>query len=117
MGFDVSLVDAKTGIPVRVDRHEEGGTYVVGGTESAELNITYNYSKWYYQHICPLRGLRCLDGVAGAQAIPVLENAISELNTDQADFYWEPTEGNARHALTILLKWAQGNPDARFEVQ
>jgi len=117
MSFDVSLVDVETGNPVSVERHEEGGTYAVGGIELARLNITYNYSVLYYRHICPLRGLRCLDGLEAKRAIQVLQLAISQLKTDRVDDYWEPTEGNARHALTILLEWALSNPDAKFKVR
>ena len=42
MSYDVRLVDEK-GESVTVPRHEDGGTRIVGGTEKAELNITYNY--------------------------------------------------------------------------
>ena len=35
------------GRTLEAERHEEGGTYVVGGTTECELNVTYNYSGLY----------------------------------------------------------------------
>ena len=66
MSFDVSLED-ENGNPVKVPNHREGGTCVEGacigtgfisGTDEAELNVTYNYSKFYYQHLNKEEGLR-----------------------------------------------------------
>lgn len=42
MSWDICLND-EDGQPVEVEQHEEGGTFALGGTTRAELNITYNY--------------------------------------------------------------------------
>lgn len=41
MSWDIYL--DQDGGTVEVERHEEGGTFALGGTTRAELNITYNY--------------------------------------------------------------------------
>ena len=111
MSYDVYL--KKDGKSVEVERHEEGGTYAIGGITKAELNITYNYSRIY-----SLVGffLRELDGKFAKDVISELEILVRLLGTNLHEDYWAPTPGNAGHALSILLKWAKANPDAVFEV-
>jgi hypothetical protein len=43
MSYDVYLNDSKVGVPVQVERHEEGGTYALGGITEAELNMVIVY--------------------------------------------------------------------------
>ena len=114
MSWDVSLCDAFDS-PVSVDRHEEGGTYVMGGTDTAELNITYNYSE-HYNLLDKEQGLDYLDGKKAGECIDRLEIAVAELGTTRDPDYWSPTKGNAGYALSILLRWAKQYPDAVFEV-
>jgi len=45
-----------------------------------------------------------------------LRDAVGELGTEQAEDYWDDTPGNAGHALSILLSWAEENPSATFSV-
>jgi len=40
MSWDIRLVNRNDGKPVTVDRHQEGGTYPIGGTDMAELSVT-----------------------------------------------------------------------------
>ena len=102
MSYDIYLQkDSET---VQVPLHEEGGTYVLGGTTAAALNITYNYSP-HYQHIDAEKVIRWLYGKTGAETIEKLEAAIEELGIDRNRDYWAPTPGNAGHALSILLEW------------
>ncbi|MDD3474441.1 MAG: hypothetical protein PHP08_00875 [Candidatus Dojkabacteria bacterium] len=115
MSFDVILLNEK-GEPVIVENHSEGGTYVMGGTRDAELNVTYNYSHFYYQHLNGKEGLRWLNGKKAKDVIDALEKAIRELGIERDSDYWEATEGNAGYALRILLTWARQYPDAVFEV-
>lgn len=115
MSYWVHLNNAD-GEPVEVPQHAEGGTVAASGTAVAELNVTYNYSKHYYNTIDADDGLRWLDGTTAEDAIPVLEQAVARLGTNQSEDYWEATEGNAGHALSILLDWARQHPTATFEV-
>jgi hypothetical protein len=125
MSYWVYLRD-DAGNLVEVPRHAEGGTVAVAGTPTAELNVTYNYSRYYkrtFSYILFLEGrevsdagIRWLDGKPAGETTSVLEQAVSILGTDQSDDYWEATEGNAGHALSILLDWATQHPEATFEV-
>lgn len=113
MSYDVSL--ERDGRPVEVQQHSEGGTYVIGGTNSAELNITYNYSPYFYEHLDKDKGLRWLYGRKAKDCITRLEQAVKALGTKQSHDYWEKTAGNAGYALNILLGWAKQHPDAMFD--
>jgi len=113
MSWWVSLEE--NGEPVEVECHQEGGTYCLGGSTTAELNITYNYG-WFYKRFLHEDGLWWLDGKKAADCISKLEAAIQELGTQRHQDYWAPTPGNAGYALSILLKWAKQYPDAVFRV-
>lgn len=115
MSWDISLLDA-TNTPVDVERHEEGGTYVMGDTPTAELNITYNYSSHYYRALNAEEGLRWLNDKRAGDVLPQIETAVGLLGTEQDKNYWKATEGNAGHALAILARWARQYPDAVFSV-
>ena len=115
MSFWVYLHN-KEGKIVEVDNHTEGGTYSVFGTDNAELNITYNYSKHYYEHLNNTQGLRYLHEKKAKEVISDLERTVKILGTKRDNDYWNPTEGNAGYALNILLEWAKQNPDAIFIV-
>lgn len=117
MSYDVSLL-GDDGKAVTVERHEgEGGTYVLGGSATAELNTTYNYSFFYYNFLSEDEGLRWLNGKKAYDCIDRMERAVKVLHTNRwTQDYWAPTPGNAGYALNILLGWARQHPDAHFEV-
>lgn len=94
----------------------EGGTYAIGGTDEMCLNVTYNYSQHYYKHVNEENGIRWLDGKTGEETAEVLEKAIEALGDDVDDNYWNATEGNAKKALTTLLRWAKERPDGIWRV-
>lgn len=137
MSYDIDLIDPKTNEPVKnskmlfiqsnfveivenkvqsvkVEKHEEGGTYALGGTEEASLNITYNYSRHFYEHIDSKQGIRWLYGKTGKETQERLTKAVAELGTEKDADYWKDTPGNAGYALSILLKWAIQHPTAVF---
>ena len=104
---------------VEVPPHSEGGTYIVGGTMEASLNVTYNYGKQFYEAIPYPPGLNFvgwLTNKTGAEAAPLLEAAVAKLGVTRDDNYWAATPGNAGHALSILAKWARQHPTAVFRV-
>lgn len=105
---------------VEVSPHSEGGTHILGGTMSAELNITYNYGSDFYRALGHLPGYdsfsNWLTGKSGAEAESWLEGAVIILGTDRSSDYWASTPGNAGYALSILLQWAKQYPDAVFRV-
>ena len=130
MSYDIRLTDPVTGETLQLDapHHMRGGTYEVGGTTDAHLNITYNYATHYYRVFQPatlrpgvdqhhanedgaVGGIRSIYGLTGAESIPVLQSAIDQLGDDIHHVYWEPTEGNAKRALAQLLALAKMRPD------
>lgn len=108
-----------------------GGTYVIGGTREAWLNITCNYTRWYCRaDVFGEKGIRAIYDMSGVDSIPVLEKAIKALEnaTDNlsdeeikkferggATGYWMPTRENAIKPLYQLLSMAKMRPDAIWE--
>jgi len=133
LSYDISLCDPVTKETLELDAPHQikGGTYAMGGTTEAWLNITWNNSRWYrMDSVFPKRndqsGIRSIYGMTGAESIPVLKSAIAALeNSDQelseeeqAEYkrqgttgYWIPTKANAIKPLYGLLAFAQMRPD------
>ena len=137
MSYDIELVDAVTGETLELDapHHMRGGTYAVGGTTRAHLNVTYNYGthyrrvfeqldkprakapKWMHDGKgaeTTVSGIRTLYGLTGAESLPVLDRAIAALGNDVSDDYWTATEGNAKRALVQLRALAVMRPDGMW---
>lgn len=119
MSWDITLEGAGP-----VEKHTEGGTYQLGGTKEASLNVTYNYTEvtklviaeWPYGTDKPFR-FADLNGRRAGDTIPVLTRVVEVLgNKPYAPDYWAPTPGNAGHAASILLKWALRYPEATWRV-
>lgn len=120
MSYDLHLQDPVTSEVIELDsKHDlRGGTYVLGGTTSAEFNITYNYSEHFRRVFVPVHaterttqfaandglvyGIRTLYGMTALNSISVLMRAILMLGTDTHPDYWQPTEGNVRDSLIQL---------------
>ena len=117
MSYDIALTCPVTGTTLELDEPHQmkGGTYAVGGTRVAALNITYNYAEHFYRVFLEIQfskeGIRSIYGLTGAESIPVLESVIAKLGDDVDYDYWKPTEGNAKKALTQLLALAKMRPD------
>lgn len=128
MSYDIELQDLVTKEALQLDapHHMRGGTYAMGGTTDAHLNVTYNYAPHFRKAFGDSdvelssfdkmfgggkTGIRKLYGMTGAESISVLERAISELGDDANDDYWKPTEGNAKRALMQLLALAKMRPE------
>ncbi len=111
MSYDIELTDPKTGEICMLDeRHQlRGGTYCIGGTDLAELNVTYNYSEHFYR-VMGEKGIRSIYGLTGEQSVSVLKSAIEQLGDDVSRNYWDATEGNAKAALRNLLTLAEMAP-------
>ena len=93
MSYDISLCDPVTKETLHTGEAHfmAGGTRSVGGTTELWLNITYNYSRWYYRPgVFPkgtqeIGGIRTLYGMTGAESIPVLKKAIEMLTNLKED--------------------------------
>lgn len=113
MSWDIYL-ESKDGEALEVPHFEEGGTRVLGGSNDAHLNVTYNYStvtKLVNFHFCG-----SLDGKRAAGTVDVLARVVDSLGTHRFNDYWAPTPGNAGHAASILLEWARLHPDGIWSV-
>ena len=112
MSYDIYLNDPVSGDPVELDSVHKmaGGTLAVGGTATAWLNVTYNYSE-HFCRVLGIKGIRTIYGKTGADSIPVLQAGADKLGDDVNDDYWAATEGNAKRALLQLLALAKLRPD------
>lgn len=104
MSYDICLRDPNTNEVVQLDESHDlrGGTYAMGGTPEAWLNITYNYGGHYYR-LLGEKGIRSIYGQTAEATRPALQAAADRLGDDVADDYWAPTEGNAKAALLNLI--------------
>lgn len=107
MSYWIYLDDEKGDIIDTDTVREEGATYVIGGISEAELNITYNYAKYF--------DFRKLDGMKAAEAKNILDNKINQLGDDINSDYWKPTEGNVKKTLIILSEFCKFAIDNKIE--
>lgn len=133
MSYDISLRDPVTKETIRFENPHfmRGGMYAIYGTTEAWLNVTYNYSPWYYRaEVFGKDGIRAIYGLAGAESIPVLRKAIAGMESLNEDLfederqeclahdvsgYWLPTKENAIKPLYQLLAMAQMRPDGVWD--
>ncbi len=99
-----------------VESHQEGGIYVVDGSEEADLNVTYNYGQHFRDALNSEDGIKWLHERRAGDCIGRLERAVILLGVYRDKDYWAATPGNAGHALSILLQWARQHPNAYFKV-
>jgi len=112
MSYDVYIIDREGNVLNDTSPQiTRGGTYSLGDSGRAELNITYNYSGLICAALAKDSGLRSLDGRMCRDTINDLVQAIMILDDNvHDDDDWVATEGNARLALTQLLLMALHNP-------
>ena len=133
MSYDISLVDPVTKETLVADTPHQmrGGTYAIGGTDEMWLNVTYNYGRWYRKdYAFGENGIRSINGLSGAESIPLLKKAITGLEESKEELpeeeinqcleqgvsgYWMPTKENAVRPLYQLLAMAQMRPDGVWE--
>lgn len=119
MSYDISLCDPVTHKTLTAESNHfiSGGMRALGGTKELWLNVTWNYSDFYYRNdVFGENGIRSIYGKTGAESIPMLENAIAALGDDVDDNdYWHATEGNAKRALCELLAFARMRPDGVWD--
>ena len=47
MGYSISLVDNKENVLSLTHPHQEGSVLILGGSNFAEMSVTYNYSRLF----------------------------------------------------------------------
>lgn len=102
-------LENKESASVQVPMHTEGGVMILGGTELAEMNVTYNYSVHFSVK-------NELHGKTAEETIPILEGAVEHFGTERTMNYWDASEGNVGYMCSILLSWAKLHPDAIWRV-
>lgn len=117
MSYDVYLKDPVTKQTIEfAEKHEMiGGTYCLGGTNEAWLNVTYNYGGHYRAAFGDEDGIRTIYGMTGAESIPVLEAAAAKLSDETDPDYWKATDGNAKRPLLQLVAMARLRPDGVWD--
>jgi len=86
----------------------------MGGTTDADLNVTYNYGE--VTRLVDFDFRDSLDEKCARDTIELLRVVVDRLGTRRFKDYWAPTPGNAGHAASILLRWAEQQPDAVWRV-
>jgi hypothetical protein len=130
MSYDLGLKDSKTDdwYELTEPHHMRGGTYAIGGTTEAKINITYNYypqldkaidaiesDSVYAKDDGKVHGIRVIYGMTGADSVPLLERGIERLGDDVDSDYWKATEGNAKAAIRQCLALAKMCPDGIWD--
>lgn len=105
MSYDIYIKNPKTNETVLFEEPHQltGGTFCIGGTRYAHLNITYNYAFFFYNFIDTKLGIRSLYGKKVQDVIKILTPVIEKLGTRTEENYWLDTPGNAGKALQNLV--------------
>ena len=116
MSYDIDLLDPVTREVIQLDYPHQmcGGTYALGGTREATLNITYNYAE-VFRRVFGENGVRSIYGKTGAETMGIFSRAMLELGDDVDDDYWKPTEGNVKRAIAALMALASLRPDGIWD--
>jgi hypothetical protein len=109
MSYDIELQRNGETLELLSAHHLTGGTYALGGTNLATLNVTWNYGKFFYQALGS-QGISAIYGKPVMVGLQMLAEAITHLHTEYGaeaqvvdDDYWAPTVGNAVKALSDLI--------------
>ena len=117
MSYDIYLKDPSTGSPIEFSQPHTltGGTYQVGGSTEAWLNVTWNYSKFFYDAFGE-KGIRALYGKTAKEASLMICEAIVKIGPPvPSEDYWAATPGNASMALYNLLTLCAMAPEGVFD--
>ncbi len=133
MSYDVGFTVDGERVTFDEPHQLAGGTYAVGGTTEAWLNITYNYGAAFYT-LFGDNGLRTLYNLSAAEVRKRVAAALEQKDTfpmeespctcntpwlgrrpfayhDPERCYWATTRSNVVSALENLLKLAELSPD------
>lgn len=81
--LDLPIKHLMTGGTYRADYNEKTGEFTPAKIQEAWLNVTYNYSKYYYEALKDTKyskdGIRCLDGMSAVDSIDILTTIINNI--------------------------------------
>jgi len=111
MSYDLRFVTPKGRTAKLRRKHNfQGGTYCVGGTDSARFNITYNYGGILRMVFGP-DGIRWLYSKTATEVKASCLDAMGKLDSSKVSSdYWLSTEGNVYTALSALAQIADMVP-------
>lgn len=113
MSYDIAIVDPNGEVrQFDSPKHILGGTYAVGGSHVAEVNVTYNYSPFYMA--LWKGGIKSFDGMPAHDVADAMRLAIMSLGTEEDDDYWTATPGNAGSALQTIVSVIEDCPADSF---
>lgn len=119
MSWWVYLEDEEGTVLAAPDGHAEGGTYVLGGTNECEVNVTYNDGRLLHGFgIHPDE----FDGKTGLDTQEPFDRAIKGLeNTTHGDEctkgdYWHSCPENVLRCVRLLRSWAHYHPKGVWRV-
>lgn len=110
MSYDICIHDKKTDEEIVFNSPHllTGGTYALGGTNKAWLNITYNYHTNFKKAFKNEDGIHFIEGKTVKETLPLLEEGVNNLGDELPSHdYWEATDGNAKIALMQLVTLAK----------
>lgn len=129
MSYDINIVDPTTGETIETadPHHIAGGTYQVGGTTQLWLNITYNYSPFFYRaetlgastaesEIIESGGMYSLEDLTIPEARERVLRAINALRDEDIDTHgnaYQPVETYDGGMLPASSYWAPTERNAR----
>ena len=102
--YVVAIDDDEEYQSIAVSSHTEGGTYAIGGTDAAEMSVTYNYGPIYHQYGFSLKQLNEKNA---QDALNIIEPVAANLPNAPDNDYWKSSEGNAGHVLHIIKGWLE----------
>jgi len=115
MSYDIRMVNIQGEVcKLKEPHYYKGGTYIIGGNDLAEHNITYNYG-YFYKEVLGDEGIRFLYGKTGKECLLHINKAIEKLGIDKTNNYWEATQGNAGNALLALKFFCEQFPAGIIE--
>lgn len=88
MSYDIEYVDPVTEKAYGTSPFWEGGTHRMDGNRETSLNITYNYSRFYYEHLDKNEGIRWLYGKKGSEVSDALFRAVYKLGIKRHEGPW-----------------------------
>ena len=116
MSYDIDYLNKEGECFDLDDKFSEGGTQVLGGNSETSLNVTYNYSWYYYMFLDEELGIRWLYKKTGKECKERLEKAIEPFkDANTYKDYWACTPGNCVSPLKRLLSWCEMFPDGVFD--
>lgn len=114
MSYDIRVCDKDTCETVVLpEKHNlAGGTFAMGGTDEAWLNVTYNYGDFFYEFMDEDKGIRAIYGKPLKDAVALIDDTVSAIVDKLGDEppdpdYWKATPGNACKALRNLKAIAE----------